>query len=377
MEPQQPATTPAGLPSPPRYRGEVIYLFAFDLAYDMKREPVGTLLGQPVSEYFVGPSKRNPKYFLFYRPQTIILPPVERRTARGPVMIRRSVKLFSVGAMSVQIRVPFEAASLEELVAYHDLAFEDGTPEDEARQLAEEARRELAPFCIRPLPQIRESEDYTVFSLEDLSGAGVSAEDWFHQHIRLVAGLLAQEQDAGRLSQQEAVESTARYLSYYDTDLVVVDWDAALVAGAGTSLDDVLHIMELANVQLVELEAYDRLLDTALDAAYRDIARRTPGPRRQVRRNLREIRVDLARLSDELVNITKFFGDWYLAEIYQNVSERFHLADWHKILDEKLKTLGDLYDLLQQDRVNLWMVVLEMTIVLLFIIDVVILLAGR
>jgi hypothetical protein len=32
---------------------------------------------------------------------------------------------------------------------------------------------------------------------------------------------------------------------------------------------------------------------------------------------------------------------------------------------------------LQQDRVNLWMVVLEATIVLLFIIDVVILLAGR
>ena len=38
------------------------------------------------------------------------------------------------------------------------------------------------------------------------------------------------------------------------------------------------------------------------------------------------------------------------------------------------KFFGDLYQILQQDRVNLWMIILEVTIVLLFIIDVVILL---
>ena len=40
-----------------RYRGEVVYLYAFDLAYDMKREPIRQRLGQPVKEYLMGPSK--------------------------------------------------------------------------------------------------------------------------------------------------------------------------------------------------------------------------------------------------------------------------------------------------------------------------------
>jgi len=153
-----------------------------------------------------------------------------------------------------------------------------------------------------------------------------------------------------------------------------VDWDAALVAGAGGSLDEVLHIMELANVQLVELAAYDRLLDGVLERSYRDVARRGLATRADVHRNLREIRLDLARLSDELGNITKFFGDWYLAKIYEQLSARFHLDQWRDVIDEKLNTVGDLHELLQQDRTNRWMVILETTIVLLFILDVLLLL---
>ena len=93
-------------------------------------------------------------------------------------------------------------------------------------------------------------------------------------------------------------------------------------------------------------------------------------------RELREIRIDLERFSDELSNITKFFGDWHLARIYQNISARFHLSDWHKTIDGKLQTLADLYQLLNHDQTNRWMLILEVTIVLLFIIDLVILFMG-
>ena len=93
-------------------------------------------------------------------------------------------------------------------------------------------------------------------------------------------------------------------------------------------------------------------------------------------RELREIRIDLARFSDELSNITKFFGDWHLARIYENISARFHLGDWHRTIDKKLQTLDDLYQLLNHDRINRWMLILEVTIVLLFIIDLVILAVG-
>jgi hypothetical protein len=157
---------------------------------------------------------------------------------------------------------------------------------------------------------------------------------------------------------------------------VVIDWDAALVIDDKRNFDETLYAMELANLQLAELEAYDRLLDDALERSYRDLGPQPLRRRGDVLRELREIRVDLARFSDELSNITKFFGDWHVARVYEYISARFHLSDWHRTIDEKLKTLDDLYRLLQHDQTNRWMLILETTIVLLFIIDLIILAVG-
>jgi hypothetical protein len=199
-----------------------------------------------------------------------------------------------------------------------------------------------------------------------------SAEQWLKANRRSVASLLAEESDPTKLSDQEVDESTSKFFSYYEDDIVVLDWDAALVVEHSRNFDEILHIIELANLQLAELEAYDRILDDAVERAYRDLsARRFRGRGTTVvQRELREIRVDLARFSDELSNITKFFGDWHLARMYQGLSDRFHLADWHHTIDEKLRTLDHLYQLLHADQMNRWMLILEATIVLLFIVDI-------
>jgi hypothetical protein len=252
--------------------------------------------------------------------------------------------------------------------------------QEEVRQLAEELRRELAPYFVRPVPQLFPEEAYTVFCIQSplvtREGAAISAEDWLGAHRREVAALLTQEPDIDHLSNQESDESTGRYLSYYENDLVVVDWDAALIIDDPRHFDETLYVMELANLQLAELEAYDRILDDALERSYRDLGAQPARTRRDVLRELRDIRIDLARFNDELSNITKFFGDWHLARVYENVSARFHLGDWHRSINGKLKTLDDLYQLLKQDQDTRWMLILECTIVLLFIIDLVILMVG-
>src|SRR5438046_2972797 len=271
----------AGVASPVnRYVGEVVYIYAFDVAYEMMRLPVRELLGQPVAQFSVDASKRSPKQLFFYRPQMVRLPPLERIGPRGPLRLDRVVKLLPVGAVSITVRVPFEVTRIEDLVAYHDLQFSNGALHHEVRQLAEEVSRELAPYLVRPI------------------------------------------------------------------------------------------------VQFAEEEAYDRILDDALERSYRDLGEKPLRRKGDVLRELREIRVDLARLSDELSNITKFFGDWHLARIYQNISARFHLGDWHRTIDEKLETLDNLYQLLQHDQTNRWMLMLEATIVLLFVIDLVLLFVG-
>jgi hypothetical protein len=363
-----------------RYRGQAVYMFAFDIAYEMGREPVQELLGEKVEQFKVDASKRTPKHPFFFRPQMVRLPVCKRLTERGPVELERVVKLLPIGAISITVRVPFEVEHLEDLVGFHDLKFGERSLHAEVRELAEHIYVDLRPHLIRPMEYLAEEEAYTVFCLETqsvLPAPEVRAEDWLHLHRREIAAVLTQEADLSKLSDQEATESTGRYLSYYQNDVIVIDWDAALVVDEPKDFAEVLYVLELANLQLAELEAYDRLLDRSLDRSYRDLRSRAYRKRNEMLFELREIRIDLARYSDELSNITKFFGDWHLARVYELAALRFHLADWHRMVDEKLRTLDNLYQILQHDQSNRWMLTLEITIVLLFIIDLIILFASK
>src|SRR3954470_14398130 len=285
-----------------RYTGEVVYIYAFDVAYEMTREPVREVLGQPVAQFAVDASKRSPRHLFFYRPQMVRLSPLERIGPNGPLRIERAVKLLPVGALSITVRVPFEVERVEDLVAYHDLQFSNGSLHEEVRRLAEEVRRELAPYYVRPVPQLADEEAYTVFCIESplrsQDGSVLNAEQWWRANRRAVASLLTQEPDADHLSRQEADESTGRYLTYYEHDLVVVDWDAALIMDERQNFDETLYVMELANLQLAELEAYDRILDDSLERSYRDLGSRPIRGRTNMLRELRELRIDLARFSD-------------------------------------------------------------------------------
>jgi hypothetical protein len=368
------------VPKKHRYAGEVVYMYAFDVAYEMTRQPVEYLLGQKAEPFTLGASKRSPRHVFFYKPQMVRLPDIERVGPYGPIKLERIVKLLPVGAISITVSVPFAVDRLEDLVVFHDLQLDTGSLADEVRQLAEDIRQEIEAFYVRPVPKLMEEEAYTVFCMEapltTSEGLPMTAENWLQAHRRQVASLLTQESDVRHLSRQEAEENTVKYLSYYQNDLVVIDWDAALLVDEEPDFDETLYIMELANLQLAELEAYDRILDDALDRAYRDLSRHPLRTRKQMMRDLKEIRIDLARFSDELSNITKFFGDWHLARIYQNIAERFHLAEWHKTIDDKLKTLDGLYEIIKHDHTTRLMLILEGTIVLLFIIDLVVLFMG-
>src|SRR3954451_1571483 len=109
------------IPQMKGYSGEVVYIYAYDVAYEMTRQPVTELLGQPVAQFVVDASKRSPRHLFFYRPQMVRLPPLERIGPGGPMRVERVVKLLPVGAISLTIRVPFQVERIEDLVGYHDL----------------------------------------------------------------------------------------------------------------------------------------------------------------------------------------------------------------------------------------------------------------
>lgn len=353
-------------------------MYAFDVAYELKHYPLAEMLGHPVIQFAVDSSKRSPKQLFFHRPQMLRFPPMEKLTPKGLIRLQWVVKLLPVGAISVTVRVPFEAQTLEELVEYHDIRFTDGRGiHDEARAIAEQVRNALKPYMVRPRSGLSDEEAYTVFCLETPEPGDqphtFDADRYLKKNRRTIANLLTEETDPLLLSDQECEESTHTSFSYSRRDLAVFDWDAALVIDERSQFDQTLYVIELANLQLTELEAYDRLLDDVIDLAYTDVA--APGLKKWwaggTQRELRTIRVDLARLSDELGNISKFVGDYHAARMYQGLAGRFHLGEWQKVIDHKLQTLDHIYQLLSSDRTNRVMIVLEALIVLMFLFEIV------
>ena len=53
---------PLDTPQPvTRYTGQVTYIYAFDVAYELSRTPLSTLLGQQVAQFQMDSNKRAPR----------------------------------------------------------------------------------------------------------------------------------------------------------------------------------------------------------------------------------------------------------------------------------------------------------------------------
>jgi hypothetical protein len=264
--------------------------------------------------------------------------------------------------------------ALADLHAFHSPTVADGRPLDAlARELCADVVRESAAALVRPGP-VGEPEAYTAFLLTDLAGDR-DAGGWLTARPREVAGLLA-ETPPDRLSEPQVEEVLRLRRSFEVTDLVVIDWDAALVVDLDGTSDDVLFVLELANLQLEEFRWMDGVLDRYLDRAYVDLARKRRwvfGTAAGVLRSLRQLRIDLARLADEVGHTIKFVGDWHLARVYRLAQERFHLDQWRASVADRLKHLDDLYTLTRGELFDRRMLWLEIVIVLFFAIDLLLL----
>ncbi len=220
-------------------------------------------------------------------------------------------------------------------------------------------------------------EAYTVFCLTDVGGSQ-DVNQWLTENRRAAAGLLS-ETEPGRLSEAQVAEILRIQRSFENSDLVVVDWDAALVADLEGYLDDTLYALELANLQLEELRVMDRRLDKYLDRAYEDLDRpRLPliGAASNPLRNLRRFRMDVTKITDEITHITKFFGDWHLARVYLGARDRFYLDQWRASVEQRLAQLDKLYSVVHSEANEQRMLVLEVIVVIFFAVELWLLIKG-
>jgi hypothetical protein len=357
-------------------KGEVIYLYAFDVANEISTSRVREVLSEKPFPFEIQMDRTLPKDMPLYKPLAIEPPPLTTLLHGSPV--RLLIRIYDVGVVTVMMRAAFETESLTSLMAFHNPKLENGElPGDVASwlcaQVCEGIKNLMNGPTLFPAP-----EAYTVFCLTNLDGAK-DANAWLGENRREVAGLLT-ETAAERLSEPQVNEVLRIQRSFEATDLAVIDWDAALVVELTGYVDDVLYALELANLQLEEFRVMDSRLDKYLDRAYEDLERRPLvlfGGASKMLKQLRRFRVDVAKLADEVTHITKFFGDWHLARVYLGARDRFYLDQWRTSVEQRLAQLDKLYSVAHSEMNEQRMLWLEIIIVIFFAIDLVILLVVR
>lgn len=326
--------------------------------------------------------KGTPAYVEFPRPILFGSPSIQVEGKWGSAQAEVRLHFYQLGVVSIRLRIPVDVPSLAFLQGFDDsFVVIDGArmPLREAgRAIFDRERAAWEPAVRERYTTNVLDEAYTVFALSDVDESPVGFLD---RHDREIAGLLAGE-DGARLHEKEVRESLRKWFSYYTDDLIVIDWDAAFILDPTPAYEDILFVFEIANLQLLEFRAYDDYLDDGLAKAYDELAElyRRPFFYRSARKTAHElglVRMEIAEFADEVDNITKFLGDWFLARVYAAAQEKFHLAAWRETVDEKLRVLNGLYQLATEEGDSRKNLVLEVMIVLLFIADLALLFLLR
>jgi hypothetical protein len=82
-------------------------------------------------------------------------------------------------------------------------------------------------------------------------------------------------------------------------------------------------------------------------------------------------------LTEHIDNAIKFVSDIYYARVYRMAAKRIGVADYRTLVDEKLRTAGDLYNYMIDQFNESRSFVLEVGVAILALIDVLLLFRGK
>jgi hypothetical protein len=350
--------------------GQIYSLFAFDVGYEISLEKLAALSAsipvQPLSR-----KKQTPSFLQYARPPHVLsLGRCEAFGESGEIQ----ATVFDFGAISIVYKWPLTSgegglplAKLSDAgrrFLSHDLTAD-------ARQRVEGLLKEIAPAIFRPeLSSI--TEDYLLFIVEKLDEP-LKSDDILALHGPEIAQALRLE--AAALSGQQQNEALSQRISYYDNDLLLVGWNAAILFDQ--DYEDAASVLELLNVELLEARCIDFELDRRIEQyahlahSHREWPLPLRTPFRQAIRDLTELRNESVLLTERVGNALKLIGDLYLARVYSAAAERFYLKEWERMVSHKIDIIDRFYQMLTDRLRTAQNQTLELTIIVLIVVEII------
>lgn len=365
----------------PVCRGSLRALLLYDIAEEFDLDRMRSLLGKQAPARSPGFRLPTPGYVRFERPPVQeACEPIEM--AIGEVA-NASLRYFDYGVVSLEFELPFET-DWPGLISLSNRWIEAGEVERRGPQVVRERLDRLRPALHKPYAEWVD-EAYYVIQLRDVAGEGgdsseaLTGAQLIARYGREISRVIRGETQP--LSDSEQAEVLASSLSYYPNDLLVVGWLAALVYDTQEGAAPLVELLEYANTQLLEYRRYDEILTAVLKDAYQALERRAGfWARWRLSRDaarLNRLRLDITELTERADNAIKFLSDMYYARAYRLAAGKVGAGDYRGLVDQKLRTAGELYEFMVNEFREARGFVLELLVIVILIIELVPIFRGK
>jgi hypothetical protein len=355
--------------------GEAIVYRLYDVGYEIRLDQVVDLLASSTPAR-LRPVRGEAQAIHIPNPPVTVGRGLEKVTIAGEDReVEISARLFDFGVISLRARLTAPRGLTWSEFASFGSAVSAAPAWAAIFTRARVALLEqIAPAIERPA-EAPVTEDYVVFrlgQLEDGAGARLSADTLRDEDIaRLLLG------EARPLSATTRRELLSPRFSYFEDDLAVLAWNAALVVEPAAEDTDIQYVLEFANAQLLELRLDDSSLDIEIPKIYTRIAQARRGFHllgRGYSRLLTELHTrvaDATEVVERVENSLKVTDDVFLARIYAAALEIFRGRTWRSGIDRKIAILRDSYGMLNAESQAQRSEALEIVIVLLIGFEIV------
>ncbi len=308
-------------------------------------------------------------------PLELDLGPLDAVVDGAPCQLFASARLYDFGVVALSLRLPVVDLEWDAYTLLVDRF--DATVGPEATDIVWERQRAALAWLVgeaydRPVAvPLQEDHLIAVVAAFDVP---VTADE-LQERVDLVPLLSGRSRPLSDSARQDLLRLR---FSYYADDLAVITWDRAFLFEPRDETD-VADVLEMANAQLLEMRAYDALLNAELPRlrALADAPRPRIGAlagRRYARlaRRLRALVAEITELTERVDNALQVTEDVYLARVYAAAIELLRVPRVGDAVDRKLAIIRETYAALQNDAENSRGELLEITVIMLIATEIVV-----
>ena len=348
-------------------KGSILIYRVFDIAEEVNLPLVEKILLESATGRLS--ITRGPRRAFVMRnaPVTMNLGEADVRLGQFGVKAEMSAKVWDYGVLSILFQIPIPPDTTWKQLLTRAVAAEDDA---DLNEVADKKARELTQVLKPALKSPHEwtvFEDYVIFFLEQVKGIE-NAQELLRQNIASL--ILAEEKETlAPRTRDTTLETT---LQYSEQDLVVIDWNSAIVYERNGQRD-IPDVIEFTLTHLMEMRYYDDLLDRRLGDLYDSVESRQNRLWRSRFASLSHEAstryIEFSEFIERVDNSLKVVGDFYLATVFRAAARRFRLQEWQQSITRKMGILAQVSELLQGE-VNVWRShLLEIVIIVLIIFE--------